>query len=162
MNDSDQIKCYNCKQNGHAAKYCPEPRKCHLCGIIDHLARDCRSIEAYRQKKLCLNCHQPGHFAKECTVKPLKCFLCHKVGHQIKYCPRNKQNNHQKEIERMLKPRKCYNCQQEGHYASECPKPRLCHACGQEGHFSNDCPHAKIRPYSFDASLYEPEKVERK
>ena len=37
------MKCSNCHDKGHIAKYCPksEMRTCHKCGLPGHISMDC-------------------------------------------------------------------------------------------------------------------------
>ena len=39
-----QACCRNCGEEGHVAVACPRPKKCHGCGSLAHLFRDCTDL----------------------------------------------------------------------------------------------------------------------
>lgn len=41
-------RCYNCRQQGHIAKRCPETQRCYNCRNHGHLARDCKDDALFR------------------------------------------------------------------------------------------------------------------
>ena len=35
------FKCYNCDDPGHGSNQCPHPKRCNICGALNHLAYAC-------------------------------------------------------------------------------------------------------------------------
>jgi len=72
--------CWNCGQEGHIGKECPEPpnpdakvpkssgrgQKCFNCGDFGHISADCPST-GFGPK--CYNCSQFGHISSACPSK---------------------------------------------------------------------------------------------
>ncbi|XP_020298911.1 uncharacterized protein LOC109863128 isoform X2 [Pseudomyrmex gracilis] len=102
------VKCGNCRQNGHQRYDCSAPRKainCYICGEKGHNESRC-------PKKSCLTC-----------------------GHQRKYCPDLWRRYHQittmdslpQNPGNVMKPRSqlhCCNCAKYGHESSTCKEYR--------------------------------------
>ena len=85
-----KMYCYNCNSQLHLASACPYPKKkknnmyenskCHQCGKLGHLARDCPSKPITKQLQI-------DHDKKYTDIK---CFACGKNGHTSKNCPNKK------------------------------------------------------------------------
>ncbi|KAL8992654.1 MAG: hypothetical protein Q9169_006935 [Polycauliona sp. 2 TL-2023] len=120
----DRFACRNCKQSGHKADECTEPRsaegvECKKCNE-SHFAKDCPTGGGSRA---CRNCGEEGHMAKECEK------------------PKNPANA------------TCRNCEEVGHFSKDCPKPKdwskvKCNTCGEMGHTIKRCPQANAAPTS--------------
>ena len=56
----------NKNNKGNKAK-AKDPRKCNFCGIVGHIAKDCRK----KKRKLgeCFHCGEPEHLSKDCPKK---------------------------------------------------------------------------------------------
>ena len=59
--------------------YLTQPKMCHHCGDVDHVAAKCSSVR-------CFNCEAPGHRAKDCMMLAL-CSICLQEGHNVAECP---------------------------------------------------------------------------
>lgn len=107
--------CLNCKELGHRASECVNPRK---------------------DTRVCKNCNQEGHISSACPtprVDNRTCSNCQKTGHIGKDRPDPHKEN-----------RQCRSCGQYGHIARDYPAPRpenrRCKGCGMLGHTKKDCP----------------------
>jgi hypothetical protein len=119
--------------------------KCHTCGNLGHLARNCTTPTVEKPvvpkaatfaatgkptgpanpstSVTCYNYGQDGHMIRDCTfkvapkVKPVfKCYNCSEEGHLSRDCTKEKKAKRQ--------PPTCYNCRGEGHLSSDCTAPR--------------------------------------
>lgn len=134
------VKCYICDETGHRARDCKQERvdrfACRNCKQSGHRANECpepRSAEGVE----CKRCNEMGHFAKDCPNQPERprgCRNCGEEGHIAKDCekPRNPDTI------------TCRNCEQMGHFSRDCPQPKdwskvKCSNCGEMGHTIRRC-----------------------
>ncbi|ERF72647.1 hypothetical protein EPUS_05701 [Endocarpon pusillum Z07020] len=150
----DDNTCRRCKQSGHFARDCPEPRNdnCFNCGQPGHISRDCTEPKKPRgDDRTCRKCNEVGHIARDCPAGGAgggdrACHKCGEVGHFSRECTSSAFGATAGGAGGGMK---CYNCQQYGHKSSECinepvereygSDPRTCNKCGQQGHISRDC-----------------------
>ncbi|CAI7758131.1 unnamed protein product [Closterium sp. NIES-53] len=59
----DTRKCHNCGQMGHLRRDCRNPPACSICGQEDHQRRDCP------EAPVCGKCGRRGHVERECYSK---------------------------------------------------------------------------------------------
>lgn len=127
------VKCGNCRQNGHQRYDCSAPRKainCYICGEKGH-------NEARCPKKSCLTCGKKQNtFRQTCeNCRVMYCTMCNSTGHQRKYCPDLWRRYHQtttmdslpQDPGNVMKPRSqlhCCNCAKCGHESSTCKEYR--------------------------------------
>mmetsp|Transcript_57522 Transcript_57522/g.135352 ORF Transcript_57522/g.135352 Transcript_57522/m.135352 type:complete len:315 (+) Transcript_57522:3-947(+) len=89
--------CFNCKNQGHISKNCPNP--CSFCKKLGHWSGSCPDIpkgslpsaksamlQADPSDVLCFNCKQKGHRSAHCTAP---CAYCGGTDHWSRTCPRN-------------------------------------------------------------------------
>ncbi|KAK4056142.1 hypothetical protein OIO90_002873 [Microbotryomycetes sp. JL221] len=162
-------KCYNCQQEGHVSRECPNPQKaksCYKCGEEGHLSRECpqaQSAGGYggnsyggNSSATCYQCNQVGHISRNCPQKASgyngggyggnngrSCYTCGGVGHLSRDC-----TSQQKVIQVIvvLIVDLCFNCGNTGHISRDCtsaPQAKSCYQCGESGHISRDCPQAQ-------------------
>ncbi|XP_046451765.1 zinc finger CCHC domain-containing protein 7-like isoform X2 [Daphnia pulex] len=133
---SAKMRCTNCNQWDHVARYCTEARKiisCSICGMPGHKQFGC-------PKKICLGCGRPSKILIECCPecrreKDIVCMIC-RSKHVTQRCPdlwRRYHSTTSDEVEELnntgntLKPRNelyCCNCSSRGHLVHECPEKR--------------------------------------
>lgn len=125
--DTDvNLRCGLCSKAGHRAETCSE-YKCHDCGILGHMSRNCP--KKYADVK-CFFCRKKGHTISACEFKKRYpnddqlCYLCLRPGHHASECSN---------------AAVCHSCEGTGHIASECPQLE-CHKCHDKGHFERNCP----------------------
>ena len=108
-NNNITIICFNCKEIGHMAKGCPNPKviMCDRCKEVGHTSYECNNIK-------CFKCNKIGHRAANCIIEKNfpKCVACKNNGHYSHDCLYKP-----KEIEKkMMKLEKCWFCNKNGHY----------------------------------------------
>ena len=108
-NNNLTIICFNCKEIGHMAKSCPNPKiiKCDRCKEEGHTSYECNNIK-------CFKCNKIGHRAAECVIEKNfpRCNTCKNNGHYSYDCLVKP-----KEIERkIVKNEKCTFCRKNGHF----------------------------------------------
>lgn len=92
--------CFNCGQDGHMSRDCPEEStrgggggSCYNCGGEGHMSRDCTEPPK-EDTRTCFNCGETGHTSRDCPEEPRedtrKCFNCNEVGHVSRECPQER------------------------------------------------------------------------
>ena len=63
-NQKEEIKCFDCKKEGHSYRNCNQIRKiqCYACKEEGHIRRNCPNI-------CCSTCKKQGHFSYQCFEK---------------------------------------------------------------------------------------------
>merc|ERR1712141_460820 len=87
--------CYNCNQDGHKAKDCPDGGgdSCFNCKQVGHMKKDCPDGGG----SSCFNCKQVGHMKKDCPDGGGRsCYNCKQDGHMKKDCPEPDRRNQPK------------------------------------------------------------------
>ena len=46
-----------------------QERRCFSCGLVGHMARDCRRKNTNVEKRACYRCNQLGHLVRDCTAE---------------------------------------------------------------------------------------------
>jgi len=84
-------------------------RRCYKCGRKNHIAKNCRTVNAVSQQKeldkqrnQCYTCHSTGHFVRDCPLK------------KVPPKPRLELDDYRN---------KCHNCLSTNHFIKDCPKP---------------------------------------
>jgi hypothetical protein len=64
------IKCYQCQDYGHTAKFCRRPATCGWCSEAGHTAEHC-AHKGNSSKRACASCHKKGHSAmdRDCPMR---------------------------------------------------------------------------------------------
>ncbi|XP_072051380.1 uncharacterized protein [Amphiura filiformis] len=128
--------CFNCKEFGHPARYCPLSKDGGQVTQQKQIRQPSRYFQAEtpspaKKGQKCMNCYEFGHLARACP-EPKRisvCILCGERGHFEKVCPNAL----------------CYNCNLPGHRAAVCESPTparymKCGRCFRIGHDIKMCP----------------------
>ncbi|GAB6018812.1 Zinc finger CCHC domain-containing protein 7 [Chamberlinius hualienensis] len=135
----DRIVCNNCRQRGHIAAHCPDPKKpiiCHVCGG-NHLGTHCN-------QRSCDLCWQTGHASRNCKerkkILKMKCTICKCYGHSAKFCPDMWRKYH---LSTQPGPPVISQLSLKSTAFAYCPN------CGKKGHFVHQCENQLMDDYIF-------------
>lgn len=109
------MTCFNCNQEGHISRECPEPRKERRSfdrGGGGRAPSRYGERDQSRGPMTCYNCGAEGHMSRECP-SGRKCFNCNGLGHESKDCSEPRK-------ERDQSAQKCYQCGEYGHISRDC------------------------------------------
>jgi cellular nucleic acid-binding protein len=158
----DDNNCRRCKQSGHFARECPQPRddSCFNCGRPGHISRDCTEPKKPRgSDRTCRKCNEIGHIGRDCPTGgdgggDRACHKCNEVGHIARDCPTGGGSGGD---------RACHKCGEIGHFSRECTSSAFgaaaggagggmkCYNCQQHGHKSSECTNEPVeREYGSD------------
>lgn len=78
---SGGVRCHNCQEQGHIARFCTQAQRCRRCKKEGHLERDCS------EPRKCFGCGEVGHMRNACPVpETRKCHGCGQAGHLQYQC----------------------------------------------------------------------------
>lgn len=130
-------RCHRCGQVGHLQRdctYAERQRPCYLCSQYGHTRRECPNTICYR-------CNRPGHMARDCPNRggyngPEACLRCGRHECRWEYCDRAY-------LKEDLANLTCYVCGAQGHLccieAPQHPPKPSCFLCGDLGHIAQEC-----------------------
>jgi len=108
-NNNITIICFNCREIGHMARSCPNPKKiiCDRCKEEGHTSFECNNIK-------CFKCNKMGHRAVDCVIEKNfpKCVACKNNGHYSHDCLFKPKDIDKK----MAKQYRCHSCNKKGHF----------------------------------------------
>ncbi|GJJ76456.1 protein AIR1/2 [Entomortierella parvispora] len=112
-------KCHKCGEVGHIGRECTVT-VCYICGAKDdHVARDCPN-------SICYNCNKKGHISEKCPMprgygQYTDCRKCGSRAHATEDCP-TVWRSYIMKSNAPLQPvvAYCYNCAALGHFGDDC------------------------------------------